>query len=227
MPKFTPIPCPTGTRFGRWTVIGPREGVGRKQRIACSCDCGSTRLVSVDSLRRGGSTSCGCWKGAKCSASTRKHGGCRIPEYQSWGHLKRRCLNPTDAAYDHYGGRGITVCERWQGPDGFANFYADMGPRPSPKHSIDRIDNNGPYSPENCRWATSSEQGRNTRGNRFLTFEDRTQCLQDWSDEIGIDSSILSTRLRRGWPVEDALTRPVSRSRAGIRWRRKMAETRL
>lgn len=125
------------------------------------------------------------------------------PEYTAWAGMLQRCRNPKNAAYPDYGGRGITVCDAWR--DSFEAFYADLGPRPSARHSIDRIDNDGNYEPGNCRWATAKEQNRNTRRARLLTFDGRTQLLSDWGAELGVHPEAIRGRLRRGWSIEDAL----------------------
>lgn len=121
--------------------------------------------------------------------------------------MKDRCHNPNSPAFDRYGGRGIRVCERWR--DSFANFFTDMGPRPTPKHSLDRIDNSGNYKPENCRWATDVEQAQNMRKNRFLTHDGRTLCASEWARVIGVKPGTLERRLNAGWSVERALTEPL------------------
>ena len=121
--------------------------------------------------------------------------------------MNRRCGNPKDAAYRHYGGRGITVCDRWR--DSFDAFIADMGKRPSRTHSIDRIDNDRGYSPENCRWATRAQQARNKRSSRYLTVGDRTMVAVDWSRETGLSISTITGRLKRGWSPERAISTPV------------------
>jgi len=132
----------------------------------------------------------------------------RTPENQVWQNMRARCLNPNNPRYADYGGRGISVCERW---DSFRSFLADMGQRPGPEYSIERIDNDGPYSPENCRWATRGEQRRNTRQTRALTFNGKTQCLTDWAAEVGLSLDGLRHRIKQGWPLEEVLTRPVGR----------------
>lgn len=121
--------------------------------------------------------------------------------------MKSRCHNPQHSRYAEWGGRGITVCERWR--NSFANFLADMGELPSPFHSIDRIDPDGNYEPSNCRWATRSEQQRNRRDSTMLTFKERTQNTYDWADETGLPVYVIHNRLRNGWPVERILTTPV------------------
>jgi hypothetical protein len=144
----------------------------------------------------------------------RKHGLSDSVEHKAWMRLRQRCEKPHSPDYADYGGRGITVCERWTGEHGFANFLSDMGQRPPDKTSIDRIDVNGPYSPENCRWADWRTQMRNKRSNRWLTFNGETLCLMDWAKRMGIPQARLTSRLNRdGWSVERALTQPLSRSR--------------
>lgn len=125
--------------------------------------------------------------------------------------MRQRCNNPEVRAYPRYGGRGIAVCARWLS---FANFLADMGPRPTPAHTVERIDNNGPYAPENCRWADRTEQANNTRKNRHLTLNGATRTLAEWSRATGIGTHTIGARIDRlGWSVEMALTTPTRRRR--------------
>lgn len=133
-----------------------------------------------------------------------KHGLTRTPEYRAWASMKQRCTNPRVRSWSNYGGRGITVCERWS--NSFEFFLEDMGPRPTPAHSLDRIDNDGHYEPGNCRWATASEQRRNDRNNRPITFAGETLPLIQWAQRTGITARTIGDRLDRGWPVERALT---------------------
>lgn len=139
-------------------------------------------------------------------ASTR-HGKYGRRTYNCWAGLKARCTNPTNAAYAHYGGRGITIADRWLD---FAAFYADMGDCP-PGHTIDRKDNGKGYGPENCRWATMRDQNRNKRSNHVLEYNGETKCLADWAEEFGINPNVLWKRLKRGWALSDALRMPVAR----------------
>lgn len=133
------------------------------------------------------------------------HGLSKAPERNVWQKMKQRCLNPNDKSYADYGGRGIKVCDRWQTIEGFINFYKDMSQRPSPEYSINRINNDGDYTPENCEWATKDEQVNNYRHNRFITIGDRTQSLKRWVDELDLNYGRVSMRLQRGWSNEEAL----------------------
>lgn len=202
-----------GDRFGKLVLLAPVEpdehGRGKGHaRWRCLCDCGTTRIVRQNALRRGNTRSCGCLHRETVGALKRSHGKRQTPEYRIWAHLKARCLTPTDPKYPDYGGRGITVCERWR--DDFAAFLADMGPRPSPDHSIERKDNDGPYSPENCVWATRTTQGANKRNNRRYTLNGETHHLTEWARRTGLPYFTLRARMRQGWSVERALTEPLN-----------------
>lgn len=198
-----------GRQFERLTVIELRgRGKQRGARWLCRCRCGTVRIVAAHDLKSGATLSCGCLGRER----RRKHGLHRTPEYRIWASMLDRCRNPNGKYYHHYGGRGITVCERWYS---FRNFIADMGQRPSPKHTIERRDNERGYSKRNCRWATKSEQMNNTRQTRLLTFRGKTQCLVWWAREIGIDHRTLNHRIQYGWSVERALTEPVHAKREG------------
>jgi hypothetical protein len=140
-------------------------------------------------------------------------------EYQVWRSMRGRCDRSTDRQFRDYGARGIKVCDRWLGPTGFVNFIADMGERPSSLHSIDRIDNDGPYSPDNCRWATRSEQQRNTRANRVLTLSGQSLSVAEWAERIGIPQTTISSRLKSGWCAERALTTPIDERRQAAKLR--------
>ena len=133
--------------------------------------------------------------------------------YATWKAILSRCLNPADKSFERYGGRGIEVCERWQGGYGFAHFLADMGERPSPEHSVDRINNDGNYCPENCRWANRSQQQRNTRATRWLEYQGQTKPLAEWAERHGIPVKRLRDRLKHGWSIEKALNTPITLSK--------------
>ena len=162
MPRKIDLMC---VRFGRLRVVGDllpnRWGVSQWM---CHCDCGKDIIVSTGHLKAGSTKSCGCFQAEIQQRSHPRHGqstiSCVTAEYRAWHNMKQRCLNPNSTGHENYGGRGITVCDRWLN---FENFFEDMGCRPSPKWSIDRIDNDGNYEPGNVRWATRFQQTHNRR----------------------------------------------------------------
>ena len=151
----------------------------------------------------------------------RRHGQSaqnRTPEYSCWDSMKQRCLNQSHTSYENYGGRGITICEAWLS---FDNFFNDMGQRPSPRHTLERIDNNRGYEPGNCKWATRGEQLRNTRRSRYVEHDGQRKVIADWADEYGIPRGALLMRLRNNWPFEKALKTPVRKtSKSGRKYAR-------
>jgi hypothetical protein len=193
-----------GQRFTRWVVLGYAGQNERKASLwYCRCDCGTVRIVKSNDLLSNKSKSCGCLQHEITAERNYKHGLATAPEHQIWTQMKVRCNNPKNKGYKNYGGRGIKVCERWQ--KSFADFISDMGQRPSPNHSIERIDNDGDYEPQNCKWATYTEQANNTRNNHFLTFNGETLTINQWARKLGIDRRVLTSRLIRGWSVERVL----------------------
>lgn len=141
------------------------------------------------------------------------HGMGKTLLYGTWQNIKRRCNKKNCQEFPRYGGRGIKICSRWS--DSFINFYEDMGERPSPAHSLDRIDNDGDYEPSNCRWATSVEQQRNRSNNRVINFRGMTEVMSRWAEITGIHKATLSSRIDHGWTVEKALTTPVRKQTMG------------
>ncbi len=194
---------PVGSIFGRLTV---RRVL--RQRLYCECICGEEKWVSKYDVLYGKTTSCGCFNkeisAEKLRKAAFKHGGWGTKEWGRWHGMICRCYDPKEIGYARYGGRGITVCERWLGDDGFANFRQDLGPVP-PGHTLDRIDPDGNYTPTNVRWATVKQQARNRRSNRLITAFGKTQCIAAWSDETGIKRHTIGYRIRHGWTSENAL----------------------
>lgn len=199
----------TGRVFSKWTVV---RFVGRsKWRVAyweCLCSCGNRRYVSQTPLLRGDSVCCGCTMAEHQRLKHTTHGKSHTPEYGAWKAMLHRCQSPKDARYKDYGGRGISVCDRWQNVD---SFISDMGSRPSPKHTLDRIDNDGDYCPENCRWVVRSVQDNNKRNNRYLVHSGLTLTISEWSRRTGICVSLIRQRLRKGRTTAEALETPVKR----------------
>ena len=198
----------TGRVFSRLTVI---SYAGRRPNSAwlCLCECGTRVTVLSNKLKTGHTKSCGCLQSDSRYLNV-THGLSGTTEYKIWLQMRARCENKGNTGYQNYGARGIRVCDRWR--VSFENFYADMGPRPSPNHSIDRINNDGDYELGNCRWATQKEQSRNTRRNLILTLNEKSQCLMAWSEELGINAHSLCRRIENGWSHERALTTPFAES---------------
>jgi len=195
----------TGRRYGKLTVLRFGERKNKTTWWVCRCDCGTEKMVRQGSLRTRGRSivSCGC--------ITITHHMSKTSEYQCWKGILRRCLKSTCKTYVYYGGRGIGVCKEWLR---FENFIADMGRKPSPRHEIERNNNDGPYCKDNCRWATRSEQNRNHRRVRFLTYQGITLCVTDWAKRLGVNRQMLYTRLSKGLPIELALALPPQKGHA-------------
>lgn len=199
----------TGQRFGKWVVL---SFAGRTKRGLyawwCRCECGTERMVGGHYLKRGLSEACGCVARAKLIARCTTHGQShsnKTPTYTSWATMRIRCNNPNAFGYENYGGRGITVCERW---NDFTVFLNDMGERPSMSHSIDRIDNSKGYYPENCRWATRREQSNNRRSNRKIEFYGVKKTISEWARMWGMGKHTIKDRLNRGVPEAEIFITP-------------------
>lgn len=201
-------------KYGRLTtieeVVWIQDAKYRRAYQQCVCSCGTLRLYRLSSLKSGDTQSCGCLMRERSSTANGRHRRCRTPEYRAWGSMLARCHNTNHRFFRHYGGRGIVICERWLGTTGFSHFLEDIGARPSPKHSLDRIDNNGNYEPSNCRWATRKEQANNKRSCRMVTIEGTTDTLSNWCRKQGISYNCVQARLRLGWDMVIALTKPVA-----------------
>jgi len=193
----------TGMIIGKWTVLSECERRRGQTHWVCRCECGTEAVVAGSELNHGRSRQCrGC--------RTRTHGASRrkdkksTPEYGAWCGMIGRCESPKNQRFKNYGGRGISVCERWR--HSFQNFLEDMGKRPSLTHSLDRIDVNGNYEPGNCRWATATQQARNKRNNRVLAAFGKTMTITEWAEQTGIPPYTIRRRIRRGWTTEMALS---------------------
>lgn len=205
IPKYRDI---TGLRVGR-LVVSAKISVSKDRQAMwlCKCDCGETTELAGSVLWHRGVKSCGCLQRDTAKKTMTRHGQYLTPTYGTWEGMIGRCTNSRSRAYKHYGGRGITVCDRWLS---FENFLADMGERPV-RMTLDRKDNNGNYEPGNCRWATQAEQMRNLRRNRWYEMDGRKQILPDWAKEYDINLFTLRSRLSKGWPLERALSVHLAR----------------
>lgn len=198
----------TGKTFNRLTVTGEdTKKKGGKRYWFCQCSCGVSLPKSVASydLTSGHTKSCGCMQKELARKANTKHGLKQHPLYVRWSAMKNRCYNPNDDYYHNYGGRGIRVCDRWR--NSIDNFLEDMG-EPPEGYTLDRKDNDKDYSPENCRWATNKEQGRNKSDTVWLEYGGKRVTRIDLAEEHGVDPNRLRQRLEKGWDLELALTPP-------------------
>ncbi len=194
-----------GHKFGSLEVLSVLRSTNGQTRIKCQCDCGNTCTPHASNVRRGYTRTCGCRNG-QCQYQT--HGGSKLPEYDIWREMKQRCLNPNNANYALYGGRGIQIDPRWI--KSFRAFIQDVRRRPTKGHSLERRDNHGHYEPGNIYWATQSQQARNRRNNRQITAFGITRLLCEWSEHAGISENAIRARIDRlGWSTEDAVTKPL------------------
>lgn len=199
----------TGRRFGRLVVM-EREQHRKSKGIAwvCMCDCGKKTIVTSDKLKNGHTKSCGCLWLETIKQSNRKHGQTETKLYRVWRGIISRTCNPSSTNYANYGGRGITICEEWRKSfETFCEWAVQNGYAEG--LSIDRIDNDMGYYPQNCRFITMKEQSKNTRRNRYLEFNGMRMTESDWADSLGIRRETLCFRLKSGWSIERALTTPV------------------
>jgi len=198
-----------GERFGRLTVINRIYTSNKKNsKWLCRCKCGKEIIVFANNLNRNHTKSCGCLRHE--TKTNLKHGQAKkTSEYGTWAGMLKRCRNKNDHSYHAYGGRGIKVCRRWLK---FENFFEDMGERPrgEERYTIERIDNNGDYTPQNCKWATYFEQANNTRKNIFITYTGKTMTVSQWEKKLNLSRGLLYARLGQlKWSVERALTEPI------------------
>jgi hypothetical protein len=195
-----------GKKFNRLFVLSEAPRIRfDKRAFYCLCDCGNKTIVNGSNLVNGHIKSCGCLRVDVLKSAYTKHGnataGNKTPTYISWKNMRQRCLNPRHPQYPNYGGRGISVCERWI--NSFENFLSDMGERP-PDLSIDRYpDNNGNYEPSNCRWGTDEQQAGNTRTNRWLEYNGERMILNAWARKWGVSDNTVRDHLRKGKPFSE------------------------
>jgi hypothetical protein len=200
-----------GHVFGRLTVLCV-DSKSKKQGViwSCLCACGNRTSVAAGDLRKKlkGTKSCGCLAKETARDLLKTHGMTNTRTFNVWSGMIARCTNYKTKNFKNWGGRGIKICDRWL--NSFENFIEDMGECPSNNFCIDRIDNNGDYELQNCRWATYKEQNKNRRSTNFITFNNLTKSVSEWAEYLKISRPTLSTRLwKLGWTVEKAFTTPV------------------
>lgn len=203
----------SGKKFNMLTVIEPVRIMDNRNRKNgtikwnCLCECGNTTILTKYLITSGTVKSCGCYKTQKMKNGELhlKHGYAKTRIYRIWNLMKERCKNKNNPSFMNYGGRGITLCKEWESFDPFCKWAMSHGY--SDKLSIDRIDVNGDYCPENCRWATAKEQSRNKRTNREIEYNGKTMLLKDWANELNISSSTILSRISKGLPIEKILSR--------------------
>lgn len=200
-----------GKKYGDILIVGAPFRVRKSSErtdwmvVVQCCRCLSHKCCFLDNIIGQKTKSCGCLRDAKVQEAVGKHNKTGTSIYNAWLSMKARCYNPKNKAYANYGGRGIKVCDRWLGESGFLNFYADVGDRPSDGHSLDRIDNEGDYGPDNCRWATKIEQSLNKRCSLVLTIDGVTKHCREWADERGLAYGTVIKRMKKGCKGEECL----------------------
>lgn len=196
----------TGRNFDKLKVVERAEDKGGQTMWLCSCECGNVTIVNASALRSGHTKSCGCYRYTIPKEINTKHGKSRTQTHKTWCDIKSRCLCLTDHAYKDYGGRGITVCDRWR--YSFEAFYEDVSKLPhfnEKGFTLDRIDNDGNYEPNNVRWVDRITQGNNKRNNRLITYNGETHTMAEWARIKGINYNLLANRLYGGWDIARAL----------------------
>lgn len=216
MPKLIDL---SGQKFGRLTVLKRAENKGKQTAWTCKCDCGNTTVVSACNLKSGHTHSCGClWDEVVPTVNNElntRHGETNTKLHKAWRNMRYRCFTPSCEAYGNYGGRGITVCAEWESYEAFRDWSLNNGFGEG--LSLDRIDNDGDYCPENCRWVSMKVQQNNRRVNHCITFNGATRTIGEWATVTGIGWTTIKERLKRGWSIGDALTKtPQKRRNASL-----------
>ncbi len=204
-----------GSRIGWLTIMGWQFRLKARARVVCECRCGTRLVVDVCNLASGHSTSCGCQRPVLASRALRQHGLTHTSTYNRWVNMRSRCNNPTSDSYALYGGRGITVCEEWD--RSFIAFLRDMGGECPDGMTLERKDSNGNYGPDNCIWASHQDQANNRRNNRLFKWQGQQMTLRHICNETGANYELVRRRLKRHWPLLEAVCRP---SMAGQTWSR-------
>lgn len=203
----------TGQAFGKLTVLH-LKGLSAEKRPKyawlCRCECGKEVAATTPNLRSGNTQSCGCHKLENTKKANSRHGQSNTYLHNAWRAMQARCDNPKTRNYGNYGGRGISFSPLWRGSDGFVLFAEHIGQRPTPKHSVDRINTNGNYEPGNVRWATSSQQSRNTRKTQYVEWGGERRPLIEICEGLGLPVGTISWRLRAGWCPDRALSTPIA-----------------
>jgi len=210
--KRIPINDFIGKRYGRLTVLKQlpsiKKGTDVRRVVLCLCDCGNEKEKKIKELENGSTKSCGCLHSDRAKVFNKKHGGCNTSEYRSWQGLKSRVFNKKNKKYPNYGGRGIVICDRWK--DSFENFLKDIGKKPTGKYTIGRIDNDGDYCPENCRWENDFQQAQNKTNNTKILYNGELKCIDTLARECGVERRKFRWRISKGLNIEQSIT--LSRS---------------
>jgi hypothetical protein len=196
-----------GDPVGQVFYVGEAESLPGKRNCILKCKCGKEFIGRLYFYTSEQHKSCGC----RINSKSKIHSKTKTVEFETWTSMKKRCYGTWHKAYHNYGGRGITVCDRWleKNGRGFLNFLEDMGPRPDPEYSLDRINNDGNYEPGNVKWSTKKEQSNNRRVSHFLTFNGISKTIMEWARELNIAETTIHNRLKRGLSVEETLITPI------------------
>jgi hypothetical protein len=195
-----------GQKFGNAIVLKRVANKGGRVAYLCKCDCGNEFVTTALNLKSGDTKSCGCIRAKMLSSRNERHGKSKTRLYRIWLGIKKRCTNKNESCYKNYGGRGIKICDEWVNNYPAFETWANANGY-NENLTIDRIDVNGNYCPNNCRWITKQEQGYNKRNSRFIEYNNKKRTVAEWAKELGINYDTIHLRLQRGWPIEKVLSR--------------------